>query len=402
MTTGVARAPRAAAGRAPSSSSSRGGRAAATPRASRRCSTCSPTRTPASRSSTRPSPAAPAPTRRPSWPTGCIAGRPARLVPAPRRQGAADRHRGRQGRGPHEPLRRGGLARRVPRAPARADHRRRQALLGAGEHPPLERALVQPGRPRGGRASTAPPEDLGRVPRPRPRRSKAEGKIRARRSARRGPRSTCSRTCCSASSAPTSTPGLWDGTTDWESAEVIAALDMFTEVLDALEPRRRRPPTGSRRSTRSSRATPPTTSWATGPTPTSASRRSWPGRTTTTPTASPGTDGVFNFLSDTFTLPVGRPAPGRGARSGSSWRGSQEGQDPFNPLKGSIPARTDGDTSLYTDYLATPLEDWTDEGTTIVGSLAHGVVANNAWKAEIDSALRRSSAAVTRRRSPPR
>ena len=26
--------------------------------------------------------------------------------------------------------------------------------------------------------------------------------------------------------------GLWDGTTDWESAEVIAALDMYTQVLE--------------------------------------------------------------------------------------------------------------------------------------------------------------------------
>src|SRR4029450_3345633 len=25
--------------------------------------------------------------------------------------------------------------------------------------------------------------------------------------------------------------GLWDGSTDWESSEVMAALDMYTEVL---------------------------------------------------------------------------------------------------------------------------------------------------------------------------
>jgi glucose/mannose transport system substrate-binding protein len=67
--------------------------------------------------------------------------------------------------------------------------------------------------------------------------------------------------------------------------------------------------------------------------------------------------------------------------------GSKEGQDTFNPVKGSIPARTDGDESLYTGYLATPFKDWTAPDTVIVGSLAHGVVADNAWKAEIDSAL---------------
>jgi glucose/mannose transport system substrate-binding protein len=100
----------------------------------------------------------------------------------------------------------------------------------------------------------------------------------------------------------------------------------------------------------------------------------------------PGTDGVFNFLSDSFTLPV--DAPHRDAAI--EWltlAGSKEGQDTFNPIKGSIPARTDPDESLYTGYLAQPLADWNDPNMTIVGSLAHGAVADNAWKAEIDSAL---------------
>ena len=67
--------------------------------------------------------------------------------------------------------------------------------------------------------------------------------------------------------------------------------------------------------------------------------------------------------------------------------GSQEGQDAFNPIKGSIPVRTDADASLYTDYLAMPLEDWTNPDTQLVGSLAHGVVAGGAFNTEIDSAL---------------
>ncbi|KAB2864198.1 MAG: carbohydrate ABC transporter substrate-binding protein, partial [Anaerolineae bacterium] len=50
----------------------------------------------------------------------------------------------------------------------------------------------------------------------------------------------------------------------------------------------------------------------------------------------PGTDGVFVMLSDSFGLPVG--APNRDAAV--AWLallGSKEGQDAFNPLKGSIP-----------------------------------------------------------------
>jgi glucose/mannose transport system substrate-binding protein len=103
-------------------------------------------------------------------------------------------------------------------------------------------------------------------------------------------------------------------------------------------------------------------------------------------TESPGTEGTFNWLSDSFTLPVDAPDRDNAIR----WlqlAGSQEGQDTFNPVKGSIPARTDPDESLYTGYFQMPLEDWSNADTAIVGSLAHGAVADNAWKGEIDSAL---------------
>ena len=102
--------------------------------------------------------------------------------------------------------------------------------------------------------------------------------------------------------------------------------------------------------------------------------------------ASPGTEGVFDFLSDTFTLPTGARNPA----AAKKWLvecGSTDGQDLFNPLKGSIPARTDADPSPYNDYLAWDLKQWRDPKTRIVGSLTHGVVANNAWNAEIDTAL---------------
>jgi glucose/mannose transport system substrate-binding protein len=105
-----------------------------------------------------------------------------------------------------------------------------------------------------------------------------------------------------------------------------------------------------------------------------------------TVSASPGTDGVFDFLSDSFTLPVGTRHPDLARR----WLiecGSVAGQDLFNPLKGSIPARTDVDASRYTGYLASDLREWRDPHTRIVGSLAHGVVADNGWNAEIDTAL---------------
>ncbi len=98
----------------------------------------------------------------------------------------------------------------------------------------------------------------------------------------------------------------------------------------------------------------------------------------------PGTGGNFQFLSDSFVLPKG--APNRDAAI--AWltvAGSKEGQDAFNPVKGSIPARSDGDRALYGVYLQSAMDDWASN--TVVGSLTHGVVANDSWKSEIDTAL---------------
>jgi glucose/mannose transport system substrate-binding protein len=98
----------------------------------------------------------------------------------------------------------------------------------------------------------------------------------------------------------------------------------------------------------------------------------------------PGTDGTFQFLSDSFVLPTG--APNRDAAI--AWltvAGSKEGQDAFNPVKGSIPARSDGDKALYDEYLQSAMDDWATD--VVVGSLTHGVVANDSWKSEIDTAL---------------
>ncbi|MBF8254306.1 MAG: putative ABC transporter substrate binding protein, partial [Deltaproteobacteria bacterium] len=63
----------------------------------------------------------------------------------------------------------------------------------------------------------------------------------------------------------------------------------------------------------------------------------------------------------------------------------KEGQEAFNPVKGSICARTDCDKTLFGDYLQSAMDDWASN--IVVGSLTHGVVANDSWKIEIDTAL---------------
>jgi glucose/mannose transport system substrate-binding protein len=101
--------------------------------------------------------------------------------------------------------------------------------------------------------------------------------------------------------------------------------------------------------------------------------------------ATPGTGRMYQFLSDSFTLPVG--AENRDAAI--AWLktcGSQAGQDAFNPSKGSIPARIDADKSLYGPYLQWAIDQWADNDT-IVGSLTHGVVADTRWTTAITEVL---------------
>lgn len=100
--------------------------------------------------------------------------------------------------------------------------------------------------------------------------------------------------------------------------------------------------------------------------------------------ASPGTSGIFMWLSDSFGLP-------RGARNRANvvnWLrllGSREGQDIFNPLKGSIAARLDSDLNLYNAYLRSAANDW--RTNQIVGSLAHGTVAKEAFMSEFATVM---------------
>ncbi|MEV0144341.1 MULTISPECIES: ABC transporter substrate-binding protein [unclassified Nonomuraea] len=99
---------------------------------------------------------------------------------------------------------------------------------------------------------------------------------------------------------------------------------------------------------------------------------------------SPGTEGTYLWLSDSFTLPKG--AKNRdGAIAWLKVAAGKEGQDAFNPKKGSIPARKDADQSLYTDYLADALKDWSSD--KLAGSIQHGVSVNQPWLAAITEAV---------------
>lgn len=92
--------------------------------------------------------------------------------------------------------------------------------------------------------------------------------------------------------------------------------------------------------------------------------------------ASPGTEGEFMLLSDSFGLPKGAPHR-ENAVAFLKLLGSKEGSDTFNPLKGSISPRLDSDLSKYSVYSQSAAKDFSSD--RLVGSLAHGAVANEGF-----------------------
>ena len=92
---------------------------------------------------------------------------------------------------------------------------------------------------------------------------------------------------------------------------------------------------------------------------------------------SPGTEGSFIWLSDSFGLAKGAPD----AEQAKAWLaicGSKDGQDAFNPKKGSSPARTDADLSKYDDYLKAAIKDF--GSLKLAPSAAHGASTTNAYQ----------------------
>lgn len=99
---------------------------------------------------------------------------------------------------------------------------------------------------------------------------------------------------------------------------------------------------------------------------------------------SPGTEGFFIMLSDSFGLPKGAPH----REEAVQWLAlcaSKEGQDAFNPKKGSIPSRIDGDRSLYDEYLISAMDDFKTDA--IVPSVAHGAAASEGWVTKINDIM---------------
>ena len=177
--------------------------------------------------------------------------------------------------------------------------------------------------------------------------------------------------------------GLWDGSTDWAGADVTAAVETFARVLEYTnsDAASLAWQDASQLVINGDAAFNIMGDWAEGFFRVDNSLVEQEGYTWA---ASPGTEGTFQFLSDSFTLP--KDAANRDqAIAWLTVAGSAVGQDAFNVQKGSIPARSDADRAIYPPYLQSAMDDWASN--EVAGSLTHGVTASNAWKADIDTAL---------------
>jgi glucose/mannose transport system substrate-binding protein len=98
----------------------------------------------------------------------------------------------------------------------------------------------------------------------------------------------------------------------------------------------------------------------------------------------PGTDGAFIIVSDGFTLAKGAPHK----QDCVAWLktcGSKAAQEAFNPLKGSIPTRTDIDKSKFGPYHNWSMESFAKD--KLLPSCVHGEAAPAGFQQSLNDAI---------------
>ena len=186
--------------------------------------------------------------------------------------------------------------------------------------------------------------------------------------------------------------GLFDGKTKWDGADVTAALGDFKTLVSYSNTDRETMDWDAAMSKYLLPTDPATATggyqlmgdWVPGQILSlklpESSYTYWP---------APGTDGVYQWLSDSFTLPKGAKNP-EGAKCWLKVVGSAEGQKAFNLVKGSIPARSDATSDGYPKYQQWAMAQW--KGAKLAPSLAHGSAGPGAWNNDVQTAMSAFSA----------
>ena len=176
--------------------------------------------------------------------------------------------------------------------------------------------------------------------------------------------------------------GLWDGTTDWGGSEVEAALEDYSTLLSLTNTDRQGLdwPDATQLVIDGEAAYNVMGDWAEA----AFQEQKKTLNTDYTAVPVPGTDGVFDFLADSFTMPVDGPNPD-GTEAWLETIASDEGQVAFNKAKGSIPASTTADTADFGEYQQTAIKSWGED--EIVSSLAHGAATSVNWLTDVTAAV---------------
>ena len=181
--------------------------------------------------------------------------------------------------------------------------------------------------------------------------------------------------------------GLWTGTTSWSDPKVMAALADLQLVVGYEDPAKASSESWDQAADDVIAGTAAMTimgDWANGEFQAkNFTDYGW--------AAAPGNAGVYQALADSFGLPT-KAADQDATKLLLAYMASAEGQDIFNPFKGSIPARIDAGkppatAQQYTDYQKSAIADWTNSATKQVPSMEHGAAANPAWKSLVEDAL---------------
>jgi glucose/mannose transport system substrate-binding protein len=181
--------------------------------------------------------------------------------------------------------------------------------------------------------------------------------------------------------------GLYDGSTKWDGADVTAALGDFKTLVGYSNTDRE---TMDWDAALSKYLLPTDAATATGGyqlmgdwVPAQVLSLKMP-ESSYTYWPAPGTDGVYQWLSDSFTLPKGGKNP-EGAKCWLKVVGSAEGQKAFNLVKGSIPARSDATSAGYPKYQQWAMTQWKSD--KLAPSLAHGSAGPGAWNNDVQTAM---------------
>jgi glucose/mannose transport system substrate-binding protein len=164
--------------------------------------------------------------------------------------------------------------------------------------------------------------------------------------------------------------GLWNGKTSWTGAGVKRALDTYARILSYVNTDHAAGTWDSATQMLIDRKAAMTImgDWAAG----YFTSKGWKPNVDYGFAPAPGTGGTFVVVTDTFGLP--RRAPHRAeALNWLKVAGSKEGQEAFNPLKGSICGRTDCDLNKFDAYLKSSAADFSKNA--LVPSEVHGSAA---------------------------